>query len=48
MHDTIVWALLKGVPGSERPWSKEEAPVFLCPVPGYDRHIALCEEFASA
>ena len=45
MHDTIVWALLKGVPGSERPWSQGETPVFLCPVPGYDRHFALCEEF---
>src|SRR5476649_2329022 len=22
MHDSIVWALLKGVPGSVRPWSK--------------------------
>ena len=45
MHDCIVWAMLKGVPGSERPWSKEAAPAFLCPVPGYDRHFALCEEF---
>ena len=42
MHDTIVWALLKGVPGGSEPWSK---PAFICPVPGYDRHFALCEEF---
>jgi DNA-binding transcriptional MocR family regulator len=42
MHDTIVWALLKGVPGGGEPWTK---PAFICPVPGYDRHFALCEEF---
>jgi DNA-binding transcriptional MocR family regulator len=42
MHDCIVWALLKGVPGSAEPWSK---PAFICPTPGYDRHFALCEEF---
>jgi DNA-binding transcriptional MocR family regulator len=42
MHDCIVWALLKGVPGSAAPWSK---PAFICPVPGYDRHFALCEEY---
>lgn len=45
MHDTIVWALLKGVPGSERPWSREADIAFLCPVPGYDRHFALCEAY---
>ncbi len=45
MHDCIVWALLKGVPGSTRPWSAEPSPAFLCPVPGYDRHFGLCEEF---
>lgn len=42
MHDCIVWALLKGVPGSTEPWSN---PAFICPVPGYDRHFALCEEY---
>ena len=45
MHDCIVWALLKGVPGSVRPWGAEPSPAFVCPVPGYDRHFGLCEEF---
>ena len=45
MHDCIVWALLKGVPGSATPWSQVKSPAFICPVPGYDRHFALCEEF---
>lgn len=45
MHDTIVYALLKGVPGSARPWSKDAAVRFLCPVPGYDRHFAILEEY---
>nr|WP_294525078.1 aminotransferase class I/II-fold pyridoxal phosphate-dependent enzyme [uncultured Rhodopila sp.] len=45
MHDCIVWALLKGVPGSAAPWSKTADIAFICPVPGYDRHFKLCEEF---
>jgi DNA-binding transcriptional MocR family regulator len=45
MHDCIAWALLKGVPGSATPWSKSPAPTFICPVPGYDRHFAICEEY---
>lgn len=45
MHDCIVWALLKGVPGGDRPWSHAAAPAFICPVPGYDRHFGLAEEF---
>ena len=43
MHDCIVWALLKGVPGSVGPWSPP--PTFICPVPGYDRHYSICEEY---
>jgi DNA-binding transcriptional MocR family regulator len=44
MHDAIVWALLKGVPGGSQPWS--QGPVaFICPTPGYDRHFALCAEY---
>jgi DNA-binding transcriptional MocR family regulator len=41
MHDVIVYSLLNGVPG-HAPWV--QSPVtFLCPVPGYDRHFAICE-----
>ncbi len=44
MHDTIVFALLKGTVDSDQPWVS--SPIkFICPVPGYDRHFALCEQF---
>lgn len=46
MHDCIVYALLKGVPGSDAPWSEAAKASFICPVPGYDRHFAICEEYA--
>jgi DNA-binding transcriptional MocR family regulator len=45
MHDCIVWALLKGVPGSIAPWSESPSATFICPVPGYDRHFAICEQY---
>jgi DNA-binding transcriptional MocR family regulator len=44
MHDTLVFCLLKGTVDSYAPWGR--GPVkFICPVPGYDRHFALCEQF---
>lgn len=45
MHDTIVYALLSGACDGPRPWSKEARVAFLCPVPGYDRHFAICQDF---
>ena len=45
MHDCIVFALLKGVPGGSRPWTADQPITFLCPSPGYDRHFAICEEY---
>jgi DNA-binding transcriptional MocR family regulator len=45
MHDCIVYALLKGVPGGIAPWSAAQPITFLCPAPGYDRHFAICEEY---
>jgi len=45
MHDCLVYALLKGVAGGAAPWAGERPIAFLCPVPGYDRHFGICEDF---
>jgi DNA-binding transcriptional MocR family regulator len=45
MHDVLVFALLKGTCDSAEPWSKQSEVAFLCPVPGYDRHFKICEDY---
>ena len=43
MHGTVVNLLLNGTPGGDGPWRDIKDLAFLCPVPGYDRHFAICE-----
>ena len=42
MHDTLAFARLHGLPQAE-PWRGADEVAVLCPVPGYDRHFAICE-----
>ena len=45
MHDCMTYALLKGTCDSVAPWSRQGEIAFLCPVPGYDRHFKICEDY---
>lgn len=45
MYNMVSMAMTHGVLGST-PWALlEEQPVFLCPVPGYDRHFSITQHF---
>jgi DNA-binding transcriptional MocR family regulator len=43
MYGTLARAMTFGVVGGDGPW-RDQNPTVICPVPGYDRHFAACEE----
>ncbi|MDL2257630.1 aminotransferase [Eubacteriales bacterium OttesenSCG-928-K08] len=45
MYDIIAKAFTHGLLHSNTPWSRLDKVKFICPVPGYDRHFAICESF---
>lgn len=44
MYDTVAQVMSHGTSGEGKPWFGQKIK-FLCPVPGYDRHFAICEHF---
>ncbi|WP_193161368.1 aminotransferase class I/II-fold pyridoxal phosphate-dependent enzyme [Microbulbifer hainanensis] len=43
MYHAVLTGYLFGFAGNT-PWREMQAPKFLCPVPGYDRHFSICEQ----
>lgn len=44
MHQAVMAAYYFGLSGPDSAWQKAGKVKFLCPVPGYDRHFAICEQ----
>ena len=47
MYDCFIKAMVLGVYGGSKPWGQQGKFKFLCPVPGYDRHFRICQEFGA-
>jgi DNA-binding transcriptional MocR family regulator len=43
MYQVVEFALSEGLRGPGTAWGNSDSVKFLCPVPGYDRHFAICE-----
>lgn len=43
MYQVVEFALTEGLRGPESAWGNSDSVKFICPVPGYDRHFAICE-----
>ena len=43
MYQVVEFALSEGLRGPESAWGNSDNVKFICPVPGYDRHFAICE-----
>jgi aspartate/methionine/tyrosine aminotransferase len=43
MYQVVEFALSEGLRGPGSAWGNSDTVKFLCPVPGYDRHFAICE-----
>lgn len=47
MYDCFIKAMVLGVYGGSKPWGQQGKIKFLCPVPGYDRHFRISQEFGA-
>ncbi len=45
MYDTLAKLIIFGASEKDTPYCKQEKIKFLCPVPGYDRHFFITEQF---
>lgn len=45
MYDTMMRLCVFGAPGINEPWLGVKGRKWLCPVPGYDRHFTITEQF---
>ena len=45
MYLTALVQYLYGIEGKNTAWQNLSNPKFICPVPGYDRHFSICENF---
>lgn len=45
MFHAVMHGFLFGYDGADSAWQQQGPVKFICPVPGYDRHFAICEQF---